>query len=177
MKEKKFSIIHQKIYESNFSSPLVSEKKVNFSDYVVLKNNFFIIMVKKTLLIFNLEKENFLKKYEIKVDNNKYFKVDIKNWNSIGNDEFIMTINNNVILFRLYEENSSEINLNILSYGYFPKLCFEYYNKNKEYNYYEKIIEKDLKNWYKGIQDADKKIKADIEKTYRYAKDDDIIIK
>ena len=146
LKEKlKFSIIHQKIYESNFSSPLVYEETVNFSDYVVLKNKFFIIMVKKTLLIFNLEKENFLKKYEIKADNNKYFKVDIKNWNSVGNDEFIMTINNNVILFRLYEENSSEINLNILGYGYFPKLCFEYYNKNKEYNYYEKIIEKDLK--------------------------------
>ena len=102
-------------------------------------------MVKNTLLIFNLEKENFLKKYEIKADNNKYFKVDIKNWNSVGNDEFIMTINNNVILFRLYEENSSEINLNILSYGYFPKLRFEYYNKNQKYDYYEKIIEKDLK--------------------------------
>ena len=145
LKEKKFSIVHHKIYESNFSSPLVDEEKVNFSDYVVLKNKFFIIMVKNDLLIFNLEKENFLKKYEIKADNNKYFKVDIKNWNSVGNDEFIMTINNNVILFRLYEENSSEINLNILSYGYFPKLCFEYYNKNKEYNYYEKIIEKDLK--------------------------------
>ena len=41
----------------------------------------------------------------------------------------------------------------------------------------KKLMEKDLKNWYKGIQDADKKIKADIEKTYRYAKDDDIIIK
>ena len=145
LKEKKFSIIHQKIYESNFSSPLVSEKTVNFSDYVVLKNKFFIIMVKNTLLIFNLENENFLKKYEIKADNNKYFKVDIKNWNSVGNDEFIMTINNNVILFRLYEENSSEINLNILGYGYFPKLRFEYFNKNKEYNYYEKIIGKDLK--------------------------------
>ena len=146
LKEKlKFSIIHQKIYESNFSSPLVERRTVNFSDYVVLKNNFFIIMVEKTLLIFNLEKENFLKKYEIKADNNKYFKVDIKNWNSVGNDEFIMTVNNNVILFRLYEENSSEINLNILSYGYFPKLRFEYYNKNQKYNYYEKIIEKDLK--------------------------------
>ena len=109
LKEKKFSIVHHKIYGSNFSSPLVSEKTVNFSDYVVLKNKFFIIMVKKTLLIFELEKKNFLKKFKIKADNNKYFQVDIKNWNSVGNDEFIMTINNNLILFRLYEENSSEI--------------------------------------------------------------------
>ena len=36
-----------------------------------------------------------------------------------------MIVNNNVILFKLNEEGPSEISLNILSYAYFPKLCFE----------------------------------------------------
>lgn len=41
----------------------------------------------------------------------------------------------------------------------------------------KKQMREDLKNWYRGIKDADKRIEKEIEKTYRYAKDDDIIIK
>lgn len=37
--------------------------------------------------------------------------------------------------------------------------------------------QKHLENWYKGIPNAQEKIKKEIEKTYRYAKDNDIVIK
>lgn len=36
--------------------------------------------------------------------------------------------------------------------------------------------EEDLKNWYRDDPDAKKKIAYDIEKTYRYTKDNDVII-
>ena len=51
--------------------------------------------------------------------------MDIKKWDCPENDEFILFTNNNVILFKLNEENTSKISLNILNYSYFPKLFVE----------------------------------------------------
>ena len=41
----------------------------------------------------------------------------------------------------------------------------------------KKLTREYLRNWYRNSPDADKEIEKDIEKTYRYAQDDDIIIK
>ena len=76
-----------------------------------------------------------------------------------------MIVNNNVILFKLNEENSSNINLNILNYGYFPELCVKYI-KNKNENYCDEIIYKSLK-----------KINSQKNRFYSYNEDsNDIII-
>ena len=79
LKEKlKFSFISQTIYKAFFSSPLVDEIKVDFSDFFALKNKFFIIMVERCILIFNMETGKEIKRFEIKVDDNRYFQTDIK---------------------------------------------------------------------------------------------------
>ena len=148
LKEKlQFSFISQTMYKSHFSSPLVHDIKVYFSDFVILKNKFFIIMVKQSILIFNMETGKEIKRFEIEVDDNRYFQyfqTDIKKWDVPENDEFILFVTNNVILFKLNEENSSKISLHIINYGYFPELCMKYI-KNKNDNYYDKIINRNLK--------------------------------
>lgn len=131
LKEKlKFSFISQTIYESHYYSNGSFNIKVYFSDFVVLKNKFFIIMVKNNILIFNMETGKEIKRFKIEIS--EYIKTDIKKWEIPENNEFILIIHNNVILFKLSEENSSKISLNIISYGYFPNLCIKYYNNNKE---------------------------------------------
>ena len=125
VKEKlKFSVISKTMFESNFSCPLMYDIKTDFSDFASLKNKYFIIMLKKSILIFNMETGKEIKRFEINVDGYRYFQTDIKKWDCPENDEFIMIVNNNIILFKLIDENSS-ISLNILNYGYFPELCFK----------------------------------------------------
>ena len=112
-------------------------------------------MIKFSIFIFNMETGKEIKRFEIEFDDYKikddyffkvnyyrYFKIDIKKWDAPENDEFILLVNNNVILFKLNEENSSKISLNILNYGYFPQLNFMDTNlekinnqKNRFYSY------------------------------------------
>ena len=125
LKEKlKFSVISKKMFEFNFSTPLTFDTKIEFSDFISLKNKYFIIMLNKSILVFNLETGKEIKRFEIKFDDDYYLQIDIKKWDCPENNEFIMIINNNVVLFKLNEEKSS-ISLNILNYGYFPDLCFK----------------------------------------------------
>ena len=140
VKEKlKFSFISQTMYEANFSSPLVYDDNVDFSDFVCLKNKFFLIMVKSSILVFNIEDGKEIKRFEINIDNSGYLEIDIKKWDCPENDEFILIADNNVILFRLEEENSSKISLNILNYGYFNGLCIKDINDYIEYKKLKKI--------------------------------------
>ena len=154
----KFSFISEKIYEFKFSGPIFCDK-INFSDYVSLKNNYFIILVENNILIFNMETGKEIKRFKIKADGRSYLRADIKKWDCPENDEFILIVYNNVILIRLLnEENSSKISLNIINYGYFPELC---YKETKE-----RTIFKDLK-----------KIKGQKNKFYSYTENcNDIFI-
>ena len=95
-------------------------------------------MIHNNLLIFNLKNGKKVAKFEFIVDN-RIFKMDIKKWDCKENDEFILIVNNNVILFKLKEENSSKISLNILNYAYFPELIIKDDEDNNEF------IIKDLK--------------------------------
>lgn len=144
LKEK--SYISQKMFVLNHSSPLVYEKDkdLSFSDFVILKKKFFIIMIKKYILIFNLEIGKEIKKFKIILD--KSYKNDIKKWDCPENDEFILISNNYVFLFKLIEENSSKVSLNILNYAYFPKLCPIY-----DSNGYKMTVKADIKK-IKGIK-------------------------
>lgn len=121
LKEKlKFSFISQKMYEYNYSVSLLSDSQINFSDFVILKNKYFINLYKESILIFNMETGKQIKKFEICA--NGYIS-DIKKWDCPQNDEFILLDKNNVILFKLIEESSSKVSLNIINYGYFPEVC------------------------------------------------------
>jgi hypothetical protein len=140
MNEKlKYSVISKTMFEFNCSNPLVFDTEIEFSDFVTLKNKYFIVMIEKSILIFNMETREEIKKFEINIDDYPYFQSDIKKWDCPENDEFIMIVNNNVILFKLNEENSSEISLNILNYGYFPELCFENIENRRIFKKLKKI--------------------------------------
>jgi len=123
LKEKlKFSVISQTMFKSNYSSPLIYDIGIHFSDFVILKNKYFIIMIRNSILIFNMETAQEIKRFEIRVGCSQ---IDIKKWDCPENDEFILIARNNVYLFKLNEENSSKISLNILNYGNFPDLCIK----------------------------------------------------
>ena len=111
----KYSFVSQEIFKYNHSSPLVSEHRIFFSDFVVLKNKFFIIMVGNNIFIFNIENGKKLKRFEI-ISDYRISKMDIKKWDCKENDEFVFIVGDYVILFKLIEDNSSKISLNILNY-------------------------------------------------------------
>jgi hypothetical protein len=134
-----FSVNSKTMFKYNYSTSLVRDTKIEFSDFISIKNKYFLIMLKKNILIFNMENGKEIKRFEINVDGYRYFRTDIKKWDCQENDEFIMTVNNNVILFKLNEENSSEISLNILKYGYFPELCFENIENRRIFKKLKKI--------------------------------------
>ena len=111
----KYSFVSQEIFKYNHSSPLVSEHRIFFSDFVVLKNKFFIIMVGNNIFIFNIENGKKLKRFEI-ISGHRFSGMDIKKWDCKENDEFVLIVGDYVILFKLIEDNSSKISLNILNY-------------------------------------------------------------
>ena len=98
-----------------------------FSDYVILKKKYFIIMVDFNILIFDALKGKKLKEYEIlkETENNLYKSKNIKiqKWNNINDNEFIMTEGENIFLFELNENENSlkDIELKIIAYSYFPE--------------------------------------------------------
>lgn len=78
------------------------------------------------LYIFNLSNLKQLAKYSILVYGEKKIhslgKMSIQKWKCINDNEFILNIKGNIILFRLEKENGKIINLNIIAFSYFPKL-------------------------------------------------------
>ena len=137
VKEKlKFSFVSQNMFKFNSSSRLVYDSGIDLSDFVILKNKYFIITLNRIILIFDLEKGKEIKKYKINFKG-YYSKIDIKKWDCNENDEFILIVDNNVFLFKLIEDYSSIISLSILNYTYFPNLCVM-----KPKNAYNLIIKK-----------------------------------
>ena len=94
------------------------------SNYVVLKNKYFLIMIDNNILIFDILKGTKLKEYTIleEGDKNLYINniIKIQKWNSINDNEFIMIEYGNIFLFELNENSLEGINLKIISYSYFP---------------------------------------------------------
>ena len=129
----KFSFVSQEMFKFNHSTRLVYDHPIYFSDFVTLKNKYFIIMLLNNILVFNMENGKIIKKFEIIVGK-RFVKTDIKKWDCTENDEFILIAHNNIILFKLNEENSSKVSLSILNYAFFPELIFK-----------EDFIIKDLK--------------------------------
>ena len=106
----KFSFISREMFSLNHSSSLVYETPVYFSDFATLINKYFIIMIYNDILVFNMETGKKIKNFKIIVENrDRKYNMDIKKWDCKENDEFILIVNNNVILFKLIEENSSKI--------------------------------------------------------------------
>jgi hypothetical protein len=109
-----------KIFCSNelFYEYKTNDEKIDLSDFIVLKNKYGIIMINNDLLLLDILKKKIIKKYTMLYYNddgqliilNDY---KIKKWNNINDNEFILIMNGNIILFEI--KDKSEINLEILA--------------------------------------------------------------
>jgi hypothetical protein len=124
----------------------------HLSNYVILKNKYFIVMINNNIFIIDLIDEKLLKRYEVLIDaiiDGKdslfiYNYMDIQKWNNAEDNEFILFIDKNVILFELNEDEFDIVNIKILNHSYFPKFANSQFFKklsvkqNKFYSYNEK---------------------------------------
>ena len=92
----------------------------SFSNFVILKKKYFIIMIDFYLLVFDL----FTGRYKILKSGEKTLYYDRKNeigkWINNNDNEFFLNINGNITLFEL--DDSIGINLKIIAYSYFPNV-------------------------------------------------------
>ena len=84
-----------------------------YLDYVNLKNKYFAIKINNNIFLFDTTYGKLLKRFEIIFNENNSNDISIKKWNNVEDNEFLLFIDDNIILFQLNEENFS---LNIKGY-------------------------------------------------------------
>ena len=106
-------------------------------DYIILKNKYFMMMADNYLFVFNLQLGILSKIFTILIEGEKslYYEKDIKiqRWNSKEENEFILLLRGNLLLFELNENED----LKILNLSYFPNINNLKKIKDKENTFYE----------------------------------------
>ena len=105
-------------------------KRFHLSNYIIIKKKYFMVLIDNSIFIIDLFNGNLLKKYEILINlifngNDSLFiykLINIQKWNNPEDNEFIIFIEKNIILFELNEDENGVINLKILNYSYFPNI-------------------------------------------------------
>ena len=96
----------------------------SFSNFVILKRKYFIIMIDYYLLVFDLFTGEQMARYKIVKSGEKNLYYDRENeigkWINNNDNEFFLNINGNITLFEL--DDSIGINLKIIAYSYFPNV-------------------------------------------------------
>ena len=125
----------------------------NISDSLIIKNTYFIIIFDlHNILIFNVKDGKQVKRYGISEQINhslNFYGIDIKPWDSVNENEFLIIIDGNIILFELNEDKNENVELRIINQFYFPnikKLTKIKDKKNKFYTLDEKYINFDKRN-------------------------------
>ena len=103
---------------------------IQLSGNVILKNKYFTTIIGNNIFVYDLKKGNELKRFEILIDGifdekDSLFipeRLDIKKWNNDEDNEFILILGKNVILFELAEDQNNLIKLNILYNSFFPNI-------------------------------------------------------
>ena len=85
--------------------------------------------------IYILLKEYTILEEEKIVYKNKDVKIEIKKWNNIDDNEFIMIGKEKIFLFELNENSLKDIELKIIAYSYFPEIN-ELIKINEENRFY-----------------------------------------
>ena len=97
---------------------------VIISNFIILKQKYFIIMIDYNLLVFDLSTGKQIIRYKIvkKGEKNLYYDriIEICKWNNVNDNEFFINIKGNITLFEL--DDNRGINLKIIAYSYFPNL-------------------------------------------------------
>ena len=102
----------------------------HLSNYIIIKKKYFMVLIDNSIFIIDLFNGNLIKKYEILINlifngNDSLFIykfINIQKWNNPEDNEFIIFIEKNIILFELNEDENSVVNLKILNYSYFPNI-------------------------------------------------------
>jgi hypothetical protein len=132
---KEFEEIISSLKLTNFSKKLFEYCTLRgsheFSNFIILKEKYFIILVDNHLLLFNLSDNSLIKRYtflkygEKNLYINKYY--NIRKWNSVNDNEFLLIEEDNITLFELNESNLKEkiiINLKIIGYYYLSNASY-----------------------------------------------------
>ena len=80
-----------------------------FSNYVILKNKYYLIIIDSYLFIYNILTDTFIKEYG---NENEWYGKNIIEWNCKDNDEFLVINDKSITLFKL-DEIESKNNLSI----------------------------------------------------------------
>ena len=105
-------------------------KRFHLSNYIIIKKKYFMVLIDNSIFIIDLFNGNLIKKYEILINlilngNDSLFiykLINIQKWNNPEDNEFIIFIEKNIILFELNEDENGVVNLKILNYSYFPNI-------------------------------------------------------
>jgi len=105
----------------------------SISGGAIIKNKFFLIMIDNNILVFDLMSGNELKRYGILIDGkekmSKNIEINMKKWINFEDNEFILIIKGNVILFELIEDGIEFVKLKIINYSFFLNYVTSYNNK------------------------------------------------
>ena len=126
-----------------------------FSDYIILKNKYFIIGVENYIIIFDNNNFSKLKEYKISYhENDKIYSSDYLNiikWDSLEKNEFLLAHGCNIFLFKLKESLVSDINLRIINQSYFPDIKDLKIIPGQENNFYDLDKSKETIYFYEKI--------------------------
>ena len=121
----KFTYDHKKFIEYS-----IREEYHYFKGNAILKNKYFIIGIDNNILIFDILSGKQVKRYELLInggDNAYICNANIIKWNNNEDNEFLINIKGNIVLFELTNNN----NLKIISQSFFESI-----------NYFKKLNEK-----------------------------------
>ena len=132
----KYTHINQELL--NYS---IDESHHYFKGNAILKNKYFIVAIDYNILIFDISSGELLKRYEILLygeDNLYKCDINFKKWNNNKDNQFIINLAGNIILFELM----NECELKIINQIYF-----------KDIKYLKKLNEKSNKFYDAGTEE------------------------
>ena len=113
-----------------------------FKGNIILKNKYFITGIDNNILIFDISTGKQLKRYEVSAegeDNLYKCGCNIKKWNNNNDNEFILNIKGNIILFEL----TNDIELKIINKAYFKDITSLKQLNEKDNHFYDDNTKED----------------------------------
>ena len=115
-----------------------------FKGNAILKNKYFIVGIDNNILIFDIFSGKQLKRYELLInggDNAYICNANIIKWNNNEDNEFLINIKGNIVLFEL----TKDIDLKIINQSYFQNInCLKKLNEKSNVFYNDGMEKEDF---------------------------------
>ena len=125
-----------------------------FKGNVILKNKYFIIGIDNNILIFDIFLVKELKKYKLLIsgEENLYIcKANIKKWNNDEDNEFLINIKGNIVLFEL----TTDIDLKIINQSYYQNINYLKILNEKNNGFYDDVKKENSQEYDFDSDDSD----------------------